>query len=51
MLQAGEEDAALLGHLLVVAKKCAREQGLAKGYRCGHLSPINEALMGLHNDL
>jgi len=31
--EAGEEDAALLGHLLVVAKKCAREEGLAKGYR------------------
>jgi hypothetical protein len=33
VLQAVEEDAALLGHLLVVAKKCAREEGLAKGYR------------------
>ncbi|KAK2824499.1 hypothetical protein Q5P01_021674 [Channa striata] len=31
--QAEESDAALLGHLLIVAKKCAQDAGLSKGYR------------------
>ncbi|XP_028278451.1 adenosine 5'-monophosphoramidase HINT1 [Parambassis ranga] len=31
--QAQEEDAALLGHMMIVAKKCAQEAGLSKGYR------------------
>merc|ERR1712035_303411 len=31
--QAEESDAALLGHLLIVAKKCAQEAGRSKGYR------------------
>ncbi|MGH0172053.1 UNVERIFIED_CONTAM: hypothetical protein FKN15_062883 [Acipenser sinensis] len=31
--KAEEADAALLGHLLIVAKKCAEEMGLSKGYR------------------
>uniref|UniRef100_A0A8C9YZ08 Histidine triad nucleotide binding protein 1 n=1 Tax=Sander lucioperca TaxID=283035 RepID=A0A8C9YZ08_SANLU len=31
--QAEDSDAALLGHLLLVAKKCAQEAGLPKGYR------------------
>lgn len=31
--EADDGDAALLGHLLLVAKKVAHEQGLAKGYR------------------
>lgn len=30
---ADEEDAVLLGHLMMVAKNVAREQGLKKGYR------------------
>ncbi|XP_066967456.1 adenosine 5'-monophosphoramidase HINT1 [Macrobrachium rosenbergii] len=30
---AGDEDEQLLGHLLLVARKVAKEQGLAKGYR------------------
>merc|ERR1719204_997219 len=30
---AHEDDSALLGHLLFVAKKCAAEQGLEKGFR------------------
>jgi len=31
--EAGEEDQLLLGHLLLVAKKLAKEQGLGDGYR------------------
>merc|ERR1712179_575871 len=31
--EAEDGDAELLGHLLLVAKKVAKEQGLAKGYR------------------
>ncbi|XP_035519067.1 histidine triad nucleotide-binding protein 1 [Morone saxatilis] len=31
--QAEESDAALLGHLMIVAKKCAQDAGLSKGYR------------------
>ncbi|MBN3310734.1 adenosine 5'-monophosphoramidase HINT1 isoform X2 [Amia ocellicauda] len=31
--KAEDSDAALLGHLMIVAKKCAAEVGLAKGYR------------------
>ncbi|XP_020505912.1 histidine triad nucleotide-binding protein 1 [Labrus bergylta] len=31
--EAEECDAALLGHLMIVAKKCAQDAGLAKGYR------------------
>ncbi|XP_026164342.1 adenosine 5'-monophosphoramidase HINT1 [Mastacembelus armatus] len=31
--EAEDGDAALLGHLLLVAKKCAKEAGLSKGYR------------------
>jgi len=31
--EAGDDDASLLGHLLVVAKKCAHQEGLANGYR------------------
>ncbi|KAM4729290.1 adenosine 5'-monophosphoramidase HINT1 [Anableps anableps] len=31
--QAEESDAALLGHMLIVAKKVAQEAGLSKGYR------------------
>ncbi|XP_064106508.1 adenosine 5'-monophosphoramidase HINT1-like [Macrobrachium nipponense] len=30
---AGDEDEKLLGHLLLVARKVAKEQGLTKGYR------------------
>ncbi|XP_068233265.1 adenosine 5'-monophosphoramidase HINT1-like [Palaemon carinicauda] len=30
---AGDEDEQLLGHLLLVARKVAKEQGLDKGYR------------------
>uniref|UniRef100_H2LIS0 Histidine triad nucleotide binding protein 1 n=2 Tax=Oryzias latipes TaxID=8090 RepID=H2LIS0_ORYLA len=30
---AEEDDAALLGHMLIVAKKCAKDAGLTKGYR------------------
>ncbi|MBN3282995.1 HINT1 protein, partial [Polyodon spathula] len=31
--KAEDADAALLGHLMIVAKKCAEEMGLSKGYR------------------
>ncbi|XP_062285877.1 histidine triad nucleotide-binding protein 1 [Scomber scombrus] len=31
--QAEESDAALLGHMMIVAKKCAAQAGLSKGYR------------------
>nr|XP_057914773.1 histidine triad nucleotide-binding protein 1 [Doryrhamphus excisus] len=31
--KAQDSDAALLGHLLIVAKKCAEQAGLSKGYR------------------
>ncbi|XP_056464715.1 histidine triad nucleotide-binding protein 1 [Gadus chalcogrammus] len=31
--QAADGDAALLGHLMLVAKKCAAQLGLAKGFR------------------
>ncbi|KAM6916340.1 adenosine 5'-monophosphoramidase HINT1 [Xenentodon cancila] len=31
--KAEESDAALLGHMMMVAKKCAAEAGLTKGYR------------------
>ncbi|KAM6997095.1 adenosine 5'-monophosphoramidase HINT1 [Tautogolabrus adspersus] len=31
--EAEESDAALLGHLMIVAKKCAQDAGLTKGYR------------------
>ncbi|KAM4590938.1 adenosine 5'-monophosphoramidase HINT1 [Odontesthes bonariensis] len=31
--QAEDSDAALLGHMMLVAKKCAHEAGLSKGYR------------------
>ncbi|XP_042358567.1 histidine triad nucleotide-binding protein 1 [Plectropomus leopardus] len=31
--QAEDGDAALLGHMMLVAKKCAKDAGLAKGYR------------------
>uniref|UniRef100_A0A3Q3WDP1 HIT domain-containing protein n=1 Tax=Mola mola TaxID=94237 RepID=A0A3Q3WDP1_MOLML len=31
--EAEESDAALLGHLMLVAKKCAKEEGLTRGYR------------------
>ncbi|XP_013887738.1 adenosine 5'-monophosphoramidase HINT1 [Austrofundulus limnaeus] len=31
--QAEDSDAALLGHMLIVAKKCAQDAGLSKGYR------------------
>ncbi|XP_070772234.1 adenosine 5'-monophosphoramidase HINT1 [Enoplosus armatus] len=31
--QAEDGDAALLGHLMIVAKKCAQEAGLSKGFR------------------
>ncbi|XP_006783685.1 histidine triad nucleotide-binding protein 1 [Neolamprologus brichardi] len=31
--QAEDDDAALLGHMLIVAKKCAQDAGLSKGYR------------------
>ncbi|XP_060943012.1 histidine triad nucleotide-binding protein 1 [Limanda limanda] len=31
--QAEETDAALLGHLMIVAKKCAHDAGLDNGYR------------------
>ncbi|CAL8348359.1 unnamed protein product [Boreogadus saida] len=31
--QAEDGDAALLGHLMLVAKKCAAQLGLAKGFR------------------
>ncbi|XP_073338604.1 adenosine 5'-monophosphoramidase HINT1 [Pagrus major] len=30
---AEESDAALLGHLMLVAKKCAKDAGLSEGYR------------------
>ncbi|XP_058507912.1 histidine triad nucleotide-binding protein 1 [Solea solea] len=33
MSQAEDGDAELLGHLLIVAKKCAKDAGLSKGYR------------------
>ncbi|XP_034464047.1 histidine triad nucleotide-binding protein 1 [Hippoglossus hippoglossus] len=33
LAQAEETDAALLGHLLIVAKKCAHDAGLSNGYR------------------
>ncbi|XP_050932657.1 LOW QUALITY PROTEIN: histidine triad nucleotide-binding protein 1 [Lates calcarifer] len=32
-LSQAEESDALLGHLMIVAKKCAKEAGLTKGYR------------------
>ena len=32
--EAEDADAELLGHLLLVAKKVAKEQGLTNGYRC-----------------
>ncbi|XP_012692394.1 histidine triad nucleotide-binding protein 1 [Clupea harengus] len=31
--KAEEADAALLGHMMIVAKKCADQLGLSKGYR------------------
>ncbi|XP_006626895.1 adenosine 5'-monophosphoramidase HINT1 isoform X2 [Lepisosteus oculatus] len=31
--KAEDSDAALLGHLMIVAKKCAADVGLTKGYR------------------
>ncbi|XP_072570885.1 adenosine 5'-monophosphoramidase HINT1 [Paramormyrops kingsleyae] len=31
--KAEAEDAALLGHLMIVAKDCAEKQGLSEGYR------------------
>ncbi|XP_010891934.1 histidine triad nucleotide-binding protein 1 [Esox lucius] len=31
--RAEDSDAALLGHLMIVAKKCAEQVGLSKGYR------------------
>ncbi|XP_041753276.1 histidine triad nucleotide-binding protein 1 [Coregonus clupeaformis] len=31
--KAEDSDAALLGHMMIVAKKCAEQIGLAKGYR------------------
>ncbi|XP_041803769.1 histidine triad nucleotide-binding protein 1 [Chelmon rostratus] len=31
--KAEDSDAALLGHLMIVAKKCAQDAGLTKGYR------------------
>ncbi|XP_030604077.1 adenosine 5'-monophosphoramidase HINT1 [Archocentrus centrarchus] len=31
--QAEDADAALLGHMLIVARKCAKDAGLSKGYR------------------
>ncbi|XP_029962001.1 adenosine 5'-monophosphoramidase HINT1 [Salarias fasciatus] len=31
--EAEDEDAALLGHLLIVAKKCAQKASLSNGYR------------------
>ncbi|XP_037639079.1 histidine triad nucleotide-binding protein 1 [Sebastes umbrosus] len=31
--QAEDSDAALLGHLMIVAKKCAQDAGLSKGFR------------------
>ncbi|XP_030011996.1 adenosine 5'-monophosphoramidase HINT1 [Sphaeramia orbicularis] len=31
--KAEEGDAALLGHLMIVAKKCAEQAGLTRGYR------------------
>ncbi|XP_020777088.1 histidine triad nucleotide-binding protein 1 [Boleophthalmus pectinirostris] len=31
--KAEESDSALLGHLMIVAKKCAEQAGLSKGYR------------------
>lgn len=33
LAQAEDEDAALLGHLLITARKVAEQQGLANGYR------------------
>ncbi|XP_076598683.1 adenosine 5'-monophosphoramidase HINT1 [Chaetodon auriga] len=33
MSQVEDSDAALLGHLMIVAKKCAQQAGLTKGYR------------------
>ncbi|XP_029926685.1 adenosine 5'-monophosphoramidase HINT1 [Myripristis murdjan] len=40
--QAEDGDAALLGHLLIVARKCADKMGLSKGYRI----VINDGLQG-----
>ncbi|KAL7383424.1 hypothetical protein ABVT39_010410 [Epinephelus coioides] len=31
--QAEDDDAALLGHMMIVARKCAKDAGLTKGYR------------------
>lgn len=31
--KAQDSDAALLGHMMIVAKKCAQDAGLTKGYR------------------
>ncbi|KAL0963192.1 hypothetical protein UPYG_G00350920 [Umbra pygmaea] len=31
--KAEDSDAAILGHLMIVAKKCAEQVGLSKGYR------------------
>ncbi|CAJ1067096.1 histidine triad nucleotide-binding protein 1 [Xyrichtys novacula] len=33
MSEAEDSDAALLGHMMIVAKKCAKNAGLTKGYR------------------
>jgi histidine triad (HIT) family protein len=33
LAQAEDEDAALLGHLMIVARKVARQEGLTNGYR------------------
>jgi histidine triad (HIT) family protein len=33
LAQAQDEDAALLGHLLIVARKIAEQEGLSNGYR------------------
>nr|XP_020453300.1 histidine triad nucleotide-binding protein 1 [Monopterus albus] len=33
MSQVEDSDTALLGHLMMVAKKCAQQAGLSKGYR------------------
>ena len=32
-VQAEEDDGEVLGHLMLVARKVAKEQGLEKGYR------------------
>ena len=37
-------DAELLGHLLLVAKKVAKEQGLAKGYRYNRIIRLQDTL-------